>query len=46
MYNVTEAVEVLFDQIEDAVEFTDNAAQPYTDLQVLCVAFKIMFDTG
>ena len=26
LYNATDAVEVLFDKIEDAVEFADNAA--------------------
>ena len=45
LYDATEEVEVLFDQIEDAVRFTNNAAQPYTDLQVLRVAFNLMFDT-
>ena len=41
-----ESVEVLFDQVEDAVKFADNLAQPYTDLQVLCVAFNLIFETG
>ena len=45
-YDATDAVEVLFDQIEDAVKFADNAAQLYTDLQVLRVAFNLMLDTG
>ena len=45
-YNATEAVEVLFDQIEDAVEFADNVAQLYTYIQVLCAAFNLIFDTG
>ena len=39
------SVEVLFDQIEDAVEIADNASQHYTDLTVLCVAFNPLFDT-
>ena len=46
LYNATEAVKVLFDHIKDAAEFADNAAQPYTDLQVLHVAFNLMFNTG
>ena len=45
-YNATEAVEVLFDQIKDVIELADNAAQPYTYLQVLRVAFNLIFDTG
>ena len=45
-YDATEAVEVIFDQVEYAVEFADNAAKPYTDLHVLCVAFNFIFDTG
>ena len=45
-YNAMKAVEVLFDQVEDAVEFADNAAQPYTDLQVLHIAFNLIFETG
>ena len=32
------------DQIKDAVNFADNAAQPCTDLQVLRVAFNLIFD--
>ena len=45
LYDATDAVEVLFDQIEDAVKFADNAAQPYTNLQVFRVVFNLMFDT-
>ena len=45
-YDATEVVEILFDQIDDAVEFADNASKSYTDLQVLLVAFNLIFDTG
>ena len=46
LYDAIDAVEVLFNQIEDAVEFAYNSAQLYIDLQVLRVAFNLMFDTG
>ena len=45
-YDATETVKVLFYQIEDVVKFADNAAQPYTVLQVLRVVFNLIFDTG
>ena len=45
-YDTTEAVEVLFGQIKDAVEFADSAAQPYIDLQVICIVFNLIFETG
>ena len=45
-YDDTEVVEVLFNQIEDMVVFVDNTAQPYIYLQVLRLAFNLMFDSG
>ena len=45
-YDAIEAVEVLFDQVEDAVDLADNATQPYTDLQVLRAVFNLIFNTG
>ena len=45
-YDATEGVKVLFNQVEDKVEFADNAAQLYTDIQVLRIAFNLVFETG
>ena len=45
-YDAMEAVKVLFNQVEDTVKISDNATQPYTDIQVLCIAFNLIFETG
>ena len=45
-YEATDTMEVLFDQIEDAIEFADNAEQPYSPEQVLRIAYNLIFKCG
>ena len=42
-YEATDTMEVLFDQIEDVIEFADNAKQPYSPEQVLRIAYNLIF---
>ena len=45
-YEATENMELLYDQIEDAIEFADNAQQPYSPEQVLRIAYNLIFKCG
>ena len=40
------AIETYFDQIEDAVEFAEAGASPFTMVQITTKAFIQMFATG
>ena len=40
------AIETYFDQIEDAVEFAEAGASPFTMVQIITKAFIQMFSTG
>ena len=45
-YEATESMELLYDQIEDAIEFADNAQQPYSPEQVLRIGYNLIFKRG
>ena len=45
-FNQSGAIETYFDQIEDAVEFAEAGASPFTMVQIITKAFIQMFSTG
>ena len=45
-FNQSGAIETYFDQIEDAVEFAEAGASPFTMIQITTKAFIQMFTTG
>ena len=45
-FNQSGAIETYFDQIKDAVEFTEAGASPFTMVQIATKAFIQMFTTG
>ena len=45
-YKATESMELLCDQIEDAIEFADNAQQPYFPEQVLRIGYNLILKCG
>jgi hypothetical protein len=44
--DVNQPIEVLFKQIEDAIEFAAAGASPYTPAQILNIAYQLIFRTG
>ena len=44
-YDTEMEMEVLYDQIEDAVEFATNENQPYSSAQIEHIAYNIVFKT-
>jgi hypothetical protein len=44
--DANQPIEVLFKQIEDAIEFADAGQTPYSPEQVLNVAYQLVFRTG
>ena len=45
-YNVNQPIEVLIDQIDDAVDMAAAADAPYTPVQVVTTAYTLVFKTG
>ena len=45
-YDPSEAIELYFDQVEDAVEFAEAGHSPFTTTQIVTKAFIQMFATG
>ena len=45
-WNANDPIDVLINQIEDGMEFADDAGQPYTPQQVLSMAYTLVFKTG
>ena len=45
-YDVTTPIENLFEQIDDSVEYADNANTPFTTEQILATAYLLIFQTG
>ena len=45
-YDPSEAIEIYFDQVEDAVEFAEAGHSPFTTTQIVTKAFIQMFATG
>ena len=45
-YDPAQPIEVLFDQIETAMEYADSAGTPYTDTQTVTTAYLLIFRTG
>ena len=45
-YDQSEAIEIYFDQVEDAVEFAEAGNSPFTNTQIVTKAFIQMFATG
>jgi hypothetical protein len=44
--DVNQPIEVLYKQIEDAIEFADAGQTPYTPEQVLNIAYQLVYRTG
>jgi hypothetical protein len=44
--DVNQPIEVLYKQIDDAVEFADAGATPYTAGQVINIAYQLVYRTG
>jgi hypothetical protein len=44
--DVNQPIEVLFQQIEDAIEFASAGQAPYSPQQVLNIAYQLIFRTG
>jgi hypothetical protein len=44
--DVNQPIEVLFKQIDDAVEFASAGGTPYSTEQILAVAYQLVFRTG
>ena len=45
-YDPAQPIEILFDQIETAMEYADSAGAPYTDTQTVTTAYLLIFRTG
>jgi hypothetical protein len=45
-YDANQPIELLFDQIEDAVDFAAAGDCPYTPTQVTAIAYQLVFKTG
>ena len=45
-YDASMPIEVLFDQIEDGIEFAENASDPYTATKILRIAYNVIYKTG
>ena len=45
-YDPAQPIEVLYDQIESAMEFADSAGSAYTDTQIVTTAYLLIFRTG
>ena len=45
-YDAEMEMEVLYDQIEGAVEFVANANQPYSSAQIEYIVFNLVFNIG
>ena len=45
-WNPNDPIDVLINQIEDAMEFADDAGQAYTPQQILSAAYTLVFKTG
>ena len=45
-YDPAQPIEVLYDQIESAVEYADSAGAPFTDTQIVTTAYLLIFRTG
>ena len=45
-YDPGQPIELLFDQVEDAVGFADTAKAPYTPEQIVAITFNLVFKTG
>jgi hypothetical protein len=45
-YDPSQPIEVLFDQIDDAVELADAANAAYTPAQIVAIAYNCLFQTG
>jgi hypothetical protein len=45
-YDPSQPIEVLFDQIEDAVELADATSAAYTTPQIIAIAYNCLFQTG
>ena len=45
-YDHSDAIEIYFDQIEDAGEFAEAGNSPFSDTQIVTKAFIQMFATG
>jgi hypothetical protein len=45
-YDVNQPIEVLIDQIDDAVDLAAAASNPYTPEQVVTIAYTLVFKTG
>ena len=45
-YDPNQPIEVLFDQIEDAIDFAAAGNTPFTNEQIVNSAYNLVFDTG
>jgi len=45
-YDPNQPIEILFDQIDDAVDFAAAGNVPYTNRQIVIAAYNLVFDTG
>ena len=45
-WDATTPIELLFDQIEDAQDYTSVAGQPYTATQALMTTYNLIYTTG
>jgi hypothetical protein len=44
--DINQRIEILYKQIEDAIDFTTAGQTPYSTQQVLSIAFQLVFRTG
>jgi hypothetical protein len=45
-YDPSQPIEAFIDQIEDSVALADAASAPYTQAQILAIAYNLIFSTG
>ena len=45
-WNPNDPIDTLVNQIEDAIEFADDAGQPFSPAQILTTAYTLVFKTG
>ena len=45
-YDATEPIEILYNQIEQAVDIAEAGQHPYTNAQILTRAYTLIFQTG
>ena len=45
-FDVSQPIETMYDQVEDAMELADAGQTPYSAEQVVAIAYSLVFNTG